>query len=414
MVVSRRRYGVTIHRSEVRIVGVVRGRSAWTWRGEITDGDTAGALKNALLQMPRPSIGRPLVRVGVGASAAQLRTISGLAAEVESTRRTAAVASNPERFFLRWTGATTVSPVFQTPGGEYVAAAFDGAVINALRAALAGAPVRIEGMINVASAVPWGVGVNAKDNSMLWSSIDGELRLRLSAGTVTAAHPVVGALVDSIDGNPPSTSTSGGNTDWTEAFSVATCNLEELPYLPGGALRGTSNAGARATRLGVSLAMAAAMVAWLFAPAMLAMRSAERAEARMVALTRTRSHAARLAADARDLEQAARHVDQFRAGRLSMTYLLGAISSALPESTAVTSLRIDSLGGTAILLAPRVLPALPKLLSLQPLDGMQATGPITREAFSGRELERLSIRFRLRRLGTGSMRPSKRYGGALN
>jgi hypothetical protein len=126
-------------------------------------------------------------------------------------------------------------------------------------------------------------------------------------------------------------------------------------------------------------------------------------------------HAAQIAAAAngalaalRDSELAADHVDaelrrttadldridQFAAARGRLTTLLGAISEALPDSTAVVSLRLDTLDATFMVLAPHAADVLPSLLDLRSVAAPRIVGAVTREVQAGVRLERASFRFR--------------------
>jgi hypothetical protein len=73
---------------------------------------------------------------------------------------------------------------------------------------------------------------------------------------------------------------------------------------------------------------------------------------------------------------------------------LARITAALPESTAVVSLRVDSSGSTLGVVGPRVTEALATLAALDTTADASFAGPVAHEQTGGVQLERATIRLR--------------------
>jgi hypothetical protein len=90
-------------------------------------------------------------------------------------------------------------------------------------------------------------------------------------------------------------------------------------------------------------------------------------------------------------------IGTFLAERRSVALLLGGLSRALPDSTAIVNLRVDSLGGTMTLLSRTAASIVPRVATVQPVVEPRIVGAVTRETVSGRQLQRVTVRFALRR-----------------
>jgi hypothetical protein len=88
-------------------------------------------------------------------------------------------------------------------------------------------------------------------------------------------------------------------------------------------------------------------------------------------------------------------VAAFDGGRRSATLLLADLTRALPDSSAIAAIRVDTAGGTLVALTPRAATVLSGIERVPGIVAPEIPGPVTREAVRGRELERLTVRFRL-------------------
>jgi hypothetical protein len=81
----------------------------------------------------------------------------------------------------------------------------------------------------------------------------------------------------------------------------------------------------------------------------------------------------------------------FDAHRGAVTVVLGRIAASLPDSTAITSLRVDSMQVALVAVAPHVTEVLPALASLDVTGGPRLTGTVSREVIGGVHVERASF-----------------------
>jgi hypothetical protein len=88
-------------------------------------------------------------------------------------------------------------------------------------------------------------------------------------------------------------------------------------------------------------------------------------------------------------------VARFSEARRSPLALLAALTAALPAASAIVTLKVDSAGGTIVALAPRAALIVTQLEAVEAIVAPEITGPVSREIVAGRELERVTVRFRL-------------------
>ena len=166
------------------------------------------------------------------------------------------------------------------------------------------------------------------------------------------------------------------------------------PFLidPGAAPRATRRR--RAIRASLVFSSLIASTGIALAPALRAIVRERAASARLREL-RGRS-AAPLAA-MRDLASAAdmvRRVNAFASSRRSAVALLGSLSQVLPESTAIVSFHIDSVGGTLVVLTPIGGTILPDISRATGVVSAEITGAVTRETVGGAAVQRQVTAFR--------------------
>jgi hypothetical protein len=68
----------------------------------------------------------------------------------------------------------------------------------------------------------------------------------------------------------------------------------------------------------------------------------------------------------------------------------------LPTRASLLALTIDTVKGSAVILAVDAVDALPALDSVRAIDHVRISGPVTRERIADRDLERATIVFSLR------------------
>lgn len=86
--------------------------------------------------------------------------------------------------------------------------------------------------------------------------------------------------------------------------------------------------------------------------------------------------------------------EAFEASRRSTTTLLADLTRALPKEAALVAFRIDTAGGTLVALGTRAAQVMTALEAVKEIASPEIVGPVTRETMGGREVERVTVRFR--------------------
>jgi hypothetical protein len=94
------------------------------------------------------------------------------------------------------------------------------------------------------------------------------------------------------------------------------------------------------------------------------------------------------------MSEALAEVAAFDASRRSPTLILSQLTRALPENAALVTVRLDTAGGTMVILAPRAAAALAALDRVAAVIAPEIIGPVTKEMAGTRELERATMQFR--------------------
>src|SRR5258708_19252201 len=135
------------------------------------------------------------------------------------------------------------------------------------------------------------------------------------------------------------------------------------------------------------------MIATLISPDIAAARARFQSERELGAL---RVDVALVAKDRAALDRqvsAMRQIRTFATSRQLLTPMLSAISLQLPESTAITALRIDTIGGTMVTLSPFGTALVSALSTTPGVETLQLSAPITREMIALLQLQRTAGRF---------------------
>jgi hypothetical protein len=399
------RIGISVHEGELRGVAV-RGRLVvWTHVEPIGDHPLDAACERIFRRMPRARFAAPRPRIVFGPRLAQQRRLLGLPASMHHRFIRAAVEENVERFFLRASARLIVTPPVACGDGTWTAAALDATAVAAISAAARAAGIVPECIAPASPVLVWALQPQDDRETFEWGEPDEQVRIHVLSGVVVAIQRVPrSASGDTVDTLQLRSELNGHERSFAEAYGAAIANLRSIPALRRRDLRQQSDAPARLLRLASCSTLALAVGTWLAAPAAFAARAASRAEVQMMARGREQRQFAHAAGESRRSAAAVALVESFRADRRSMLEILGAFTDALPESTAVTSFRVDSVGGTLTLLAPRVMDAIPALASVPALDGVHVVGPLLREVTGQKELERVTLHFRFRR---GRTRPNE-------
>jgi hypothetical protein len=192
---------------------------------------------------------------------------------------------------------------------------------------------------------------------------------------------------------PLATLTGGDGHRYAGAYAAARAGRHAEFLIRGATPERSAHWRRNAHRAVQAVAATVALMASL-APGLVAARHRARAERALLAMAQTIAPVAQANADLRYGTNILAEIEGFRERRRSMLELLGSVSRALPDSTAIASLRIDSVGGTVALFAPSGPAIIPSLTRVDALENVQIIGTVTREVLGETELQRLTLRFR--------------------
>jgi hypothetical protein len=357
-------------------------------------GQVSVALDRLLSDVPQHRIARPSVRLALGFAHSHIKRIEGLPPARQLKILDRIVKENADAFFLRLGARTLVSDVDRRPDGTTWAAGFDGTllddVLGVLRRHRLSPQVVLPFAAAAAQATPPGV----------WRVSDG----RLEAELTTIEGGTVGACRRALPGSRPIESTTpviaaldacgSDGLDLIGAYGAATSPVQTAfawrPAPNPARVRVLRLAGATAAAMLFSGSLGAA----LLARGVHAARISSTAAIELATFRDSQTNAARIDAELRKVTAELDRVHQFDASRGRISMLLGALSEALPDSTAMVSLRIDSLEGNFVALTPHAADVLPQLFEVPDVVAPRIIGSVTREVLGVAHVERAAIRFR--------------------
>lgn len=420
----------------IRAVGVRGGRVRWHTETTLDTGvpledglvafftsmnASAGRLRPRWLRWRRSAI-----VVALPSQLAQLKRLTGLPPLADRALLASLVREGADRFFLRGAGPLAVGGVRLDEEGGAWAAAYDSTAVAGIDAACRATGWRIHRIVPAAAALPhallgericWTEGAWTTEVRVVGSLLSGirrqpatEETLAESAATLTAV-PALAVLGD-------------GARRFAAAYGAAE-SMTEPVGLAGGAIAHGDQGPTPRWRLALAAAaVLLAAVGGAIVPVHAARRAAERATAELATLAVPRAQATATERELRRETEILAEADELQRGRRSMTELLASITMVLPESTALASLRVDSVAGTLVVVGQRVAHAAGALEHIPDVASAELVGPVTREsvaprimappygpaapggalrgvagapaATAGHELERATIRIRLR------------------
>jgi hypothetical protein len=337
--------GLCVHADIVRAVAM-RG-AVIVWTGEVRlaeDGSLRGQVVSLLLSMPQRKWERRVVTAMIGPHAAQLKRITGMPANVTDRIISDAVRLNAPRFFLTNGSPLLTSGVVRREG-ELWCAAVDAPMVETLAGACHAARIRFRGSVPSAAV----------------------------AGDI--------AMPEAID------------IRFADAYHAAVAAAHS-PFLidPAAPRRAAQHQTIMRAAVGAALFVTIAGV--LAAPGFRARAREREATAQLRAI---REQSAAPLAASRERAAAAdivRRVEAFRSARRSAVTLLGSLSQALSDSTAIVSFHMDSTGGILVALTPLGSTVVPELSRAAGVVSAEVAGAVTRETVAGAPMQRVTATFR--------------------
>jgi hypothetical protein len=381
------RIGLGVGRAEVRAVLLRDGAIAWRAARAVVDSEPlADVIAELLTGAPIRRLFRPAVVAAIGPATSQVKRLTGLPTVSEQAVVSQLLRANTGRFFLH-SDASLAAPVAYRSNGSWWGAVVHDQTIESIQEACERARLRFEGCIPTSAALAHMI----TDGSVEWR--DGDLRT-----TVTVARRIWTDIRRDHEGASPVelipalARTGADAARYADAF-VAACSTRESPLFLRPAHR-RGSLPARSRILALTAAVFLAFLAALSARGLAAARQVSKDGARLASLRSTSAEWAPVGQQLREASGGLNQVARFYATRRSAVQLLDAISRALPDSTAIVTLRVDSAGGSMTLVSTSAASIVPSLAGLTLIEQPRIVGAVTRESVGGARVQRIAIRFR--------------------
>jgi hypothetical protein len=334
------------------------------------------------------------VRVAFGLAHSDTKRIEGLPPARQPKLLNRLVTENADAFFLRLGARSFVSDVELRSDGSTWASAFDAALLDEVFGVLRKRRLAA-GVMSFAVASAHAVAPGT------WRVRDGGIELELTTieGAViqSARRRAIGVEPSEVPPVPALDAIGASGLRFLAAFGAATAPPRAILTWRAAPHPTHVRALQLARMVAASLLLVGSVSAALVARGVHADRVARAATNELARFRASNAAAATAAAELRRTTAELDRINQFESARGRVTALLGAISEALPESTALVSLRVDSLEGNLVALAPHAATILPAFFDVSDVVAPRIVGSVTREVQGTARVERASIRFRRNR-----------------
>lgn len=386
------RIGLGLTRDEIRAVAVRRGRIVWTGEATREAGVPLADSVSALLRsVPAPRFPRPILSAAVGPHASQIKLIGGLPAVSDPAILSALIRENAGSFFrkngvhLVTQCSTSIQP------GEVIAMAIDEPEVLALREVCR----TLHWRFGHVAPVPVAVMTSVLNPEFTWTDAGLAIDVTRTGTTITGLRtrridvPETPALT--LQAVPLLASLGERGIRFADAFGAATM---EKPALAA-PLRGPSwdsrgllrQVRLPAAVLGFGLGiLALSPLGGVWATHQAREKSADvSADQRRTILVAL----GRLEWVSRVLQAATR----FSNDRVLATPAFSELALTLPDETMLVSLERNERQVDLVALTPNPANVLAALERLPHVHSVELVGPVRREGYSGRELQRVTVRF---------------------
>jgi len=380
---------IAVGATELRGLWMQSGTLRWHARSTLPDAlGLEESLRTLLASSPRALAGSRVTLV-LSPRWVQTKRLEGLPA-IRSARLTTQLLQENEQAFFLWSGYPSTVVTEQTHDGCTWGAAVDTEFLGALVRAVRSERLRIvaiaPSVAAIAAAFPdqcidWSDGAQRYE---IEGARGGILQLRRVLDGRVPQTPVIPDVLRPIGGDAPS---------FLPAYAAAAVG-RRLPLAwrpraePARLVRRR-----RIARAVGCVALVAAGTAAALAPALRAAASRRDAESELRRLRVVQQELSYTQSELRRVSEALDRVARFAVDRGRITRTVGALSEAIPESTAILDIRLDSVEGTFSAYAPSVADVLPALADVGDIAEPRIVGSVTRETIAGVRLERAAFRF---------------------
>jgi hypothetical protein len=384
------RLGLAVGARELRVVLVRSNAVVWYAAAPLPSMEAlAGCFSQLVESAPRWS-SRVRVNVVLSPTWVQTKPLPGLP-KVKSQRIASQLVRENQRSFFLWKGTATVIPdVSLSRDGVAWGAAFELSAVEAVMRALRAKRLKpsrvVPALVAIAATIP--------NTVVAWSDSSDRFVIEGDAKGLQRAERVASDLYVEPFAVPSALAKLGADAPRflaAYAAAIAPDRLSLSWQFQSDERRLRALRRVRATAAGILLSATIAFAS--FAPGLRASRFARAAER---ALSRERHMQTEVALTQGELgrtTQTLNRIESFRRERGRATFLLGALSRAIPESTAMLSFHVDSTEGGFTAIAPHVADVLPELAGVSDVIAPRIVGSVTRETFASVRVERATFRF---------------------
>jgi hypothetical protein len=396
--------GVAIDAREIRAVWLRHGTPSWHARAPLRNARSiAEAFETLFATLPRP-LKRARVSIALSPAWVQVKALNGLP-PIKRTHVLNQLLRENQRAFFLWKGAQyVVVDVDIHPDGEVWGASFDKEMLDEVAQCLRGRRMRLGRVVPAVSAI----GAILPRQVVRWRADDAVFEIQTGENGLTRIERPAEAVGQDPGSLPQSLRNLGlDGAHFLDAFAAAVAPrrlpLTFRPQSDAARLRIWSRV-VHAT-MGLALAGTAGLAA--FAPGLRASAFVRDSRMELSGARETQSEFAQNQAELRRVTQTLARIASFDAQRGAIPRILGALSQAIPESTAFLTFHVDSAEGSFVAIAPHVADVLPELVSVEEVSGPRIVGSVTREVIGGARVERAAFRFRRARPPTAKPRPPR-------
>jgi hypothetical protein len=348
--VNRARIGLSVIGSTVSAAVVRRGAVVWVAHAELAaDYGVATTVASVLGRCVGVKGAR--VVAALGKSYARVKRLHGLERVARGELALRAVQQNPDRFFLssaRWSAVSQVT----RHGPAWYAAVFAADTVSAIADGCAQAGATLE------------LTVPASD------ALADELR---------NGAPVV----------PPS-----GYEQYAEAYTAALVRDDAALALSSDARQARGERRRRMSRAALIATAVFAGLANVFAPTIAAELRRRDMTAALVQARDSLRPVVGVMSDLSRTSTALGDIERFNASRRSLLRVLESLAAELPESTAVMSLRADTVNATIVMITRAGPALLQSVARVHDVTNPQVLGAFSREDVGGVPFDRVAVRAR--------------------
>lgn len=387
--------GLGIGRDAVRAVALRRGRIAWAVERARGDEPLVRTIGLLLADAPLPRWPRARVIAAVGPSHAQTKRLSGIPPWENVSQLDDMIRESTARFFLK--NGVPLLTIWKAAGeGAPWGAALEAPVLDAIEEACRTRGVTLKAIVPTVAALGAAADLTNGAGQVSWSDGDLILDIAFRDGELAAVRRTAQFVLTSEQRESFAATSELGQdgSRFADALGAARTRRDAVLAWRG---RRSSQSGPL-PRWRITLAAMAAVLAgaaMLAVPGVLA-RVAERAAVqRLTAIAPARRDVAFAERELVKLTSALGEVAAFDASRYPMPLFLADVTRAMPDQSAIVSLRLTRDAGNLVALSPRAAALLVKLEAIPGIAGAEIVGPVTREVLADKTLERVTIRFRV-------------------